>query len=163
MQGDQATRDLCDTAAVQVDRQMTVQKTFDQYGVLRSSSKTGPAGISRSLLPGFLRIICQTELWRRLCIALDAALRADPELAYRYFMRRANRFVTDVLDATGKTFARWWRGSMGSSPNIRTSISSATTTQPKFRACLPVARKEHSTWIAEYSYRGAVQIRLRDK
>ena len=81
---------------------MTVQKTFDQYGVLRSSSKLDPLGSVAAYYQDFYASFVKQN-YGDAYASFDAALRADPELAYRYFMSRANRFVTDVLDATGKT------------------------------------------------------------
>jgi hypothetical protein len=81
---------------------MSVQKTLDQYGVLRSSSKLDPLGSVAAYYQDFYASFVKQN-YGDAYASFDAALRAAPELAYRYFMSRANRFVTDVLDATGKT------------------------------------------------------------
>jgi len=81
---------------------MRVRKLLARCGLLRSvdpCAARGPiADHYRTFQAAFAR-----QNFGLAYASFDAALRADPELAYRYFMRRENRFVTDMLDATGKT------------------------------------------------------------
>ena len=81
---------------------MRVRKLLARCGLLRSvdpCAARGPiADHYRTFQAAFAR-----QNFGVAYASFDAALRADPELAYRYFMSRENRFVTDMLDATGKT------------------------------------------------------------
>jgi hypothetical protein len=81
---------------------MSVRRLLEQYGLLRSSGEQTPLESVAAHYQDFYASFVKQN-YGHAYASFDAALRAAPELAYRYFMSRANRFVTDVLDATGKT------------------------------------------------------------
>jgi len=80
---------------------MSVQRLLGQCGLLRSVDARAVTGAIADHYRAFQAAFARQN-YGVAYASFDAALHVDAEIAYRYFMIRASRYVTDVLGATGK-------------------------------------------------------------
>jgi Sulfotransferase domain len=81
---------------------MSMRKLLKQYGLLRSSGEQVPPRSFAAYYQDFYASFAKQN-YGDAYACFVAALSTNADLAYRYFMTRSSRAVTQMLEATGKT------------------------------------------------------------